>query len=185
LLFPTISFAIFFTLVFIAAWALKEKNEWRKWLLLGASYVFYGWWDWRFCFLLLGASVVAWVAGLQLDHSEDVQRRKWIVGLAVLAMLVVLGFFKYYGFFLSSLQDILFAIGWQRDLPFLEIILPVGISFFTFQAISYVVDVYRGDVTARRSPLDVLLYISLFPQLVRSEERRVGKECRSRWSPYH
>jgi len=166
LLFPTISFAIFFTLVFIAAWALKEKNEWRKWLLLGASYVFYGWWDWRFCFLLLGASVVAWVAGLQLDHSEDVQRRKWIVGLAVLAMLVVLGFFKYYGFFLSSLQDILFAIGWQRDLPFLEIILPVGISFFTFQAISYVVDVYRGDVTARRSPLDVLLYISLFPQLV-------------------
>lgn len=166
LLFPTISFAIFFTLVFIAAWALKTQNVWRKWLLLGASYIFYGWWDWRFCFLLLGASLVAWVAGLQLSQSDDGQRRKWIVGLAVAAMLVVLGFFKYYGFFLSSLQDLLFAIGWQRDLPFLEIILPVGISFFTFQAISYVVDVYRGDVTARRSPLDVLLYISLFPQLV-------------------
>ena len=80
--------------------------------------------------------------------------------------MLVLGFFKYYGFFLNSLQDVMFAIGLQRDLPFLQIILPVGISFFTFQAISYVVDVYRGDVAYREKPLDVLLYISLFPQLV-------------------
>ena len=138
----------------------------RKCLLLGASYLFYGWWDWRFCFLLLSASLAAWVAGLGLAKFEADDDRKKIVALTVSALLCVLGFFKYYGFFLSSLQDALFAIGWQRDLPFLQIILPVGISFFTFQAISYVVDVYRKDISARRNPIDVLLYISLFPQLV-------------------
>lgn len=166
LLFPTISFATFFILVFAASWALKSRAEARKWLLLVASYIFYGWWDWRFCFLLFGASMVAWFAGLLLERTSRINTRKTIVGFAVASMLVVLGVFKYYGFFLSGLQDVLFALGWQRDLPFLEIILPVGISFFTFQAISYVIDVYREDVTARRSPLDVLLYISLFPQLV-------------------
>ncbi|MFD0914996.1 MBOAT family O-acyltransferase [Pseudahrensia aquimaris] len=166
MLFPTITFAVFFCLVFWAAWTLEERLEARKALLLGASYVFYGWWDWRFCALLAGASLVAWLAGLRLSETNDPTRRKRIVALACAALLIVLGFFKYYGFFLSSLQDAIFALGLERDLPFLEIILPVGISFFTFQAISYVVDVFRGDVEARRSPLDVLLYISFFPQLV-------------------
>lgn len=135
-------------------------------MLLGASYIFYGWWDWRFCFLLLAASFVAWGAGLKLQTTVAVKAKKQIVGLACGLLLVILAFFKYYGFFLSSLQDLLFATGLERDLPFLQIVLPVGISFFTFQAISYVVDVYRGEVRARENPLDVLLYISLFPQLV-------------------
>ncbi len=138
----------------------------RKLMLLAASYVFYGWWDWRFCFLLLSASLSAWVAGLGLLKFNTDRDKRIIVALAAGALLGVLGFFKYYGFFLASLQDALFAIGWQRDLPFLQIILPVGISFFTFQAISYVVDVYRNDIEARSNPIDVLLYISLFPQLV-------------------
>ena len=166
MLFPTVTFAIFFVSVFAASWALQTRTEARKWLLLIASYVFYGWWDWRFCFLLLAASLVAWIAGLQLAQMDTEKHRKWVVGIATSLLLSILGFFKYYGFFLDSLQDLLFSVGWQRDLPFLEIILPVGISFFTFQAISYVVDVYREQVSARRSPLDVLLYISLFPQLV-------------------
>jgi len=166
MLFPTVTFAVFFVVVFAAAWALQQRHDARKYLLLIASYVFYGWWDWRFCFLLLAASLVAWIAGLRLSGTDDVKSRKLTVGCATVLLLGVLGFFKYYGFFLDGLQDMLFAVGWERDLPFLEIILPVGISFFTFQAISYVVDVYRGDVEARRSPLDVLLYISLFPQLV-------------------
>ena len=166
LLFPTTTFALFFTLVFAGAWALNSNLTARKLLLLAASYVFYGWWDWRFCFLLLGASLVAWISGLMLTTDRYEPWRKPIVMAACAVLLLILGFFKYYGFFLESLQELLFAIGWGRDLPFLQIILPVGISFFTFQAISYVVDVYRNDVTARRNPLDVLLYISFFPQLV-------------------
>ncbi|EFL87991.1 MBOAT family protein [Ahrensia sp. R2A130] len=162
LLFPTPTFAIFFPLVFAAAWALREREVARKWLLLGASYVFYGWWDWRFCFLLLLASLVAWAAGLAQRDGP----RKGVVTVAVIALLGILAAFKYYGFFLQSLQDGLFALGLQRDLPFMQIVLPVGISFFTFQAISYVVDVYRREVIAREAPLDVLLYIALFPQLV-------------------
>lgn len=148
------------------AWALREQENYRKLLLLGASYLFYGWWDWRFCFLLLMASLVAWSAGLIIQKSADVRRKKTAVGVAISLLLGVLALFKYYGFFLASLQDLLFAIGWQRDLPFMQIVLPIGISFFTFQAISYVVDVYRNEVKARESPLDVLLYISFFPQLV-------------------
>ena len=153
-------------MVFVFAWSWRTQPTVRKWLLLLASYVFYGWWDWRFCFLLLGASLIAWLAGVWLGKVDGPRERKSVVAFAVVALLGVLGFFKYYGFFLSSLQDLLFAIGWQRDLPILQIILPVGISFFTFQAISYVVDVYRGQIDARRQPLDVLLYISFFPQLV-------------------
>lgn len=162
MLFPTLTFAIFFPLVFVAAWELRDRKVARKWLLLGASYVFYGWWDWRFCFLLLLASLVAWAAGLAQRDAAN----RGVVALAVTLLLGILAVFKYYGFFLQSLQDGLFALGLQRDLPFMQIVLPVGISFFTFQAISYVVDVYRRKVEARRAPLDVLLYIALFPQLV-------------------
>ncbi len=135
-------------------------------MLLTASLVFYGWWDWRFCFLLLGAALTAWLAGRLIGRCSDQRFRKTTLVISIATLLLILGFFKYYGFFLTSLQDILFAVGWQRDLPFLQVILPVGISFFTFQAISYVVDVYRRQVAHRENPLDVLLYISLFPQLV-------------------
>lgn len=166
MLFPTITFAVFFTGIFAFAWALRERNDARKIMLLIASYVFYGWWDWRFCFLLLAASLVAWIAGLGLDRLKATRSRKIVVAVSVAILLGILGFFKYYGFFLDSLQEVLFTLGWQRDLPFMAIVLPVGISFFTFQAISYIIDIYRGHVAARRSPLDVLLYISLFPQLV-------------------
>ena len=166
MLFPTLTFAVFFTLVFSFAWVLRCRNDRRKLFLLAASYVFYGWWDWRFCFLLASASFVAWGAGRLIGDSADKKFQKQVLAAAVTLLLGVLGFFKYYGFFLNSLQEILFAMGLQRDLPFLQIILPVGISFFTFQAISYVVDVYRGAVTYRKNPLDVLLYISFFPQLV-------------------
>ena len=138
----------------------------RRVFLLAASYFFYGWWDWRFCFLLALASLIAWGSGLTLRHSATDRARRVIVAVAVAVLLAILGAFKYYGFFLDSVQGALLALGWQRDLPLMQIILPVGISFFTFQAISYVVDVYRGEFVARRSPLDVMLYISFFPQLV-------------------
>jgi alginate O-acetyltransferase complex protein AlgI len=166
MLFPTPEFAIFFFSIFLAAWALRERLEWRKALLLVASYYFYGYWDWRFMALLAGSSLLNYTAGLLLAGSEDEKLRRRIVIVAVALNLGVLGIFKYYNFFMDSLTDLTVALGIQRDMPFLEIILPVGISFFTFQGISYVVDVQRGHIKPVYSPLDLFLYISFFPQLV-------------------
>jgi D-alanyl-lipoteichoic acid acyltransferase DltB (MBOAT superfamily) len=165
-LFPTLEFGIFFLLVFVATWLLRDRLDLRKGLLLAVSYFFYGYWDWRFLGLLALSSAVNYAAGIALVQSAEAARRKWVVGAAVALNLLVLGFFKYYGFFLTSLADLLASMGLQRDLPWLDIVLPVGISFFTFQGISYVIDVYRGEVEPVRSPLDMFLYISFFPQLV-------------------
>lgn len=166
MLFPTLEFAIFFIIVFAVSWEIRDRYEARKLFLLGASYFFYGFWDWRFLGLLALSSGMNYAAGLLLSRTEDAQNRRLIVGVAVALNLSILGFFKYYGFFLEELGSILINLGIERDLPLMEIILPVGISFFTFQGISYVVDVYRREVAAVRSPIDLFLYISFFPQLV-------------------
>lgn len=166
MLFPTPEFALFFFAIFIAAWALRGNNEARKALLLAASYFFYGYWDWRFMALLAGSSAFNYTAGLALAVSRDEITRYRIVVIATAANLGVLGLFKYYNFFMDSLTDLALGLGVQRDMPFLELILPIGISFFTFQGISYVVDVYRRHIKPVHSPLDLFLYISFFPQLV-------------------
>lgn len=166
MLFPTLDFALFFLIVFALAWELRNHNEYRKVFLLGASYFFYGYWDWRFTALLAASSLINYIAGRLVGITEDERQRKQLVAIAVALNLAILGFFKYYGFFLDSLVDLLAQTGLERDLPFLEIILPVGISFFTFQGISYVVDVYRRKVEPVATPLDIFLYISFFPQLV-------------------
>jgi D-alanyl-lipoteichoic acid acyltransferase DltB (MBOAT superfamily) len=166
MLFPTLEFALFFATVFMLSWALRAHQEPRKALLLAASYFFYGYWDWRFLALLAGSSAFNYAAGLALAATSDARTQRRIVVGAVGANLVVLGLFKYYNFFIDSLTDLLLTFGLQRDMPFLEIILPIGISFFTFQGISYVVDIYRGHAQPVRSPLDLFLYISFFPQLV-------------------
>ena len=166
MLFPTLDFALFFLIVFAVAWELRNHNEFRKVFLLGASYFFYGYWDWRFTALLAASSLINYTAGRLVGITQAETQRKQLVAIAVVLNLVILGFFKYYGFFLDSLADLLVRSGLERDLPFLEIILPVGISFFTFQGISYVVDVYRRKVEPVVTPLDIFLYISFFPQLV-------------------
>jgi len=166
MLFPTLDFALFFMVVFAVSWELRNRQDARKVFLLAASYFFYGYWDWRFTALLAASSLVNYAAGRMIGVSHDGRDRKIYLGVAVVLNLAILGFFKYYGFFLDSLATLLASAGLERDLPFLEIILPVGISFFTFQGISYVVDVYRREVEAVDSPVDVFLYISFFPQLV-------------------
>lgn len=167
MLFPTLDFGVFFLVVFAVSWALSAQLDLRKAFLVGASYFFYGYWDWRFCFLLLGSSLINYLAGRVIDRpGASPVLRKWVLRGAIVANLGSLGFFKYYEFFIASLNEMMWDLGLQRELPFLEIILPVGISFFTFQGISYVVDVYRRDIAASRSLLDVMLYISFFPQLV-------------------
>lgn len=167
MLFPTLGFGLFFILIFFGSWGLRAFPNLRKYFLIIVSYYFYAAWDWRFCFLLLGSSLLNYAAAYLISQPARSQSAKrWILGLSITANLVVLGFFKYYGFFIGSLADLLLYLGWERDLPWLDVILPVGISFFTFQGISYVVDVYRGQLKHPGSLADVILYISFFPQLV-------------------
>ncbi|WP_439816834.1 MBOAT family O-acyltransferase [Zavarzinia sp. CC-PAN008] len=166
MLFPTLDFALFFVVVFALVWATGRHNEARKAILVVASYVFYMQWDWRFAGLLAGSSVMNWAAGLLIARADDMGRKKLILGIAVALNLAVLGFFKYYDFFIGSFNDMMADFGLERELPFMDIVLPVGISFFTFHGLSYIIDVKRGVIQARRSVLDLLLYISFFPQLV-------------------
>jgi len=168
MLFPTLSFGLFFLVVFTAVWAVSASNEWRKILLLLASWVFYGAWDWRFVALLIGSALLNWgaariIAGL--DPAEQASTRKTVMLAGVAANLCLLGFFKYYGFFLEQMGGLLAALGFARDMPLMEVVLPVGISFFTFQGMSYLVDVWRGRIDAARL-LDVTLLMSFFPHLV-------------------
>lgn len=161
MVFPTLEFVLFFGAVL--GLSLVVGCRLRNAFLIAVSYLFYAAWDWRFCGLLATASLVAWLGGLGVARpSLRVPAR--VVSITVL--LGILGFFKYYGFFLLSLSQLLESVGLGRDLPWMSVVLPVGISFYTFQAISYVMDVQRGHVAARRNPGDVFLYISFFPQLV-------------------
>ena len=166
MLFPTLAFGVFFLFVYFTSWSLDRENGRRKLFLLLASWFFYAQWDWRFVGLLILSAVLNWGVAALIARSDDDSRRKWLVGLGVAFNLLVLGFFKYYGFFIEQAGELLAQFGWGRDLPLLQVILPVGISFFTFQGISYVVDVHRRKTPVARSLLDVMLLMSFFPHLV-------------------
>ncbi len=163
MVFPTLQFIGFFAVVLLLNGLVWNRNGWRKALLITASYLFYAAWDVRFLLLMAFVSATAYLGGLYVTRPGWGRVTK-IVSIA--AMLAVLGLFKYYDFFTLNLQRLLQDTAFARDLQWMTIILPVGISFYTFQAISYIMDVARGDVAARRNPADVFLYISFFPQLV-------------------
>jgi len=166
MLFPTLTFGLFFLLIYSASWLLKGSNEWRKIVLLIASWIFYGWWDTRFVLLLIASGILNWgTARLILAADDKPRLRKALLALGVAANLIILGFFKYYGFFMVQVEDLLHALGWQRDLAIMQVVLPVGISFFTFQGMSYVIDIYRRQ-TAPATLLDMTLLMSFFPHLV-------------------
>jgi D-alanyl-lipoteichoic acid acyltransferase DltB (MBOAT superfamily) len=131
-----------------------------------ASYFFYGWWDWRFLSLLVLSTALDYGFGLKIHEQGDKGKRKaWLVA-SVCANLGILGFFKYFNFFAGSLETAMHALGWQVDTVTLRIVLPVGISFYTFQSMSYTIDVYRRDLEPVRRFWDYALYVSFFPQLV-------------------
>ena len=165
MLFPTIQYAIFFTVVLVASWLLTSRPVRWKLAMLAASYVFYAAWDARFVLLLLCATVFNQVMGVAIHGAEDGVRRRRRVRLAVAGNLAILGWFKYYGFFVASLKNLLASVGLDSPFPLLEIVLPVGISFFTFQAISYVVDIGRRRIEPA-PPIDFAVYLAFFPQLV-------------------
>jgi D-alanyl-lipoteichoic acid acyltransferase DltB (MBOAT superfamily) len=164
-LFPTSQFAIFFAIVLPLSWALMSRPRWWKPFILAASYVFYASANWRFCLLLAGITVWNQGAAQLIHRTEDDRRRGIYCAAAVAGDLLALAVFKYYGFFTQDIDRLLQGIGLGLPLPLLTIALPVGVSFFTFQAISYTVDVKRR-VIEPASLLDTAIYLSFFPHLV-------------------
>lgn len=164
MLFDTFNFLLFLPCVVLAFHALPAR--FRKPFLLLASYAFYAFWDYRFCSLLLGSTVFAYYVGLRIEDAKVPEvRSRWLTA-GILANVLLLVFFKYFNFFVESFRASFAALGVQVHLTTLQVILPVGISFFTFQKISYVVDVAKGVTPAARRPLDFALYVAFFPPLL-------------------
>src|ERR1051325_9381309 len=162
--FVSFEFAAFLAGVYVLHWSCRDASV-QKWLLTIASYLFYAVWNWRFCFLMLFVTSNAFAAG-QLLAGATSGRRKTLLAASIGLDLAVLGFFKYYDFFLSNVVAALADLGISASLPVMRIILPVGISFYTFHAISYVVDVYRAKIEPEKSFINIAFYISFFPQLI-------------------
>lgn len=163
MLFNKPEFAVFLLVVLVAYYCLTWR--WQNVLLLAASYLFYGWWDWRFCSLLLFSTILDYSVGWHLPRVAT-YRRKILLVISLAGNLGVLGFFKYYGFFLESFLDLCDLFGIEANVHAMKVILPMGISFYTFQTMSYSIDIYRGKLEPTRNFVTFALFVSFFPQLV-------------------
>lgn len=168
MLFNSFSFGIFLLLVGTLYWTVFNRSRQRRnWFLLAASYFFYGCWDWRFLFLIMFITATDFVFGRLIHEKDEQKTRKWLLASALIINLSVLGFFKYFNFFIESANSLLGLVGLgDSHLHTLNIILPVGISFFTFQGLSYVIDIYRRQYEPTRDIVAFSTFIAFFPQLV-------------------
>ena len=167
MIFNSITFAVFLPIVFAIYWGLSNRKlVYQNILLLVASYVFYGFWDARFLVLIFASSLADYLIGLQLAKAEKKEKRKKWLGLSLLINLGVLFSFKYFNFFLDSFAMLVETFGFQANKSTLKIILPVGISFYTFQTLSYTIDIYKEKIKPTRSFIDFFAFVSFFPQLV-------------------
>ena len=180
--FNSFEFLVFLPIVFVLYWFVFKKREWQNLLIVTASYVFYGWWDWRFLFLIVFTSVCSFYSGVLIERFErgirpplapPTQEGKWrrkqrmVCAVNLVVNFLILGVFKYYNFFADSLAQLIWGLfHYQLDWVTLNVILPVGISFYTFQALSYTIDVYRKDVPVTKNIIEFCAFISFFPQLV-------------------
>ena len=165
MLFPTVEFAIFFPIVLAISWALMSRQPLWKPFIVVASYIFYAAADPRFCLLLGAITLVSQLAAVGIHRTENERARKWLCAGGVVFDLGILAVFKYYGFFVTDVSDVLDTVGLGMPLPLATIALPVGVSFFSFQAVTYVVDVKRRQ-TEPANLLDAAIYLSFFPHLV-------------------
>jgi alginate O-acetyltransferase complex protein AlgI len=166
MLFNTFQFAYFFALLFPTYWLLRNRYRCQNVLLLAAGYYFYACWNPKFLALLILSTVMDYACGLAVDRIEAPRQRKLFVGLSMALNLGMLGYFKYYNFFAESLQATLGRAGLSVSLAHLNVVLPIGISFYTFQSMSYVIDVYRKDIKPTRNLLEFATFVSFFPHLV-------------------
>ncbi|MBQ6141191.1 MAG: MBOAT family protein [Kiritimatiellae bacterium] len=168
MLFNSIDFLVFLPVVFAVYWCAARSVRLQNLVVVVASYVFYGWWDWRFLGLMAFTSAWSYVAGaVELSRADAGKPpSKFVVATSAVVNLGVLGAFKYYDFFIGEAVAFLGSLGFEAHAPSLRVILPVGISFYTFQALSYTIDVYRRQIRPTRDPIAFFAYISFFPQLV-------------------
>ena len=167
MLFNSFDFLLFLPIVFLLYWFVFKSRKIQNLFLVAASYVFYGWWDWRFLFLIAITSICSYASGILLERYEGRRKWQWMVSFANITLnLLILGVFKYYNFFMESFEGLFRSIGYQIDWVTLDVILPVGISFYTFQALSYTIDVYKKKLPATHDIVEFFAYICFFPQLV-------------------
>jgi D-alanyl-lipoteichoic acid acyltransferase DltB (MBOAT superfamily) len=167
MLFNSITYFIFLALVFTLYWGVLKKNfKWQNILLFIASYCFYGWWDVRFLILIFISSIVDFFLGRAIFHQTEKRKKLHILGLCMAINLGMLGYFKYYNFFIESFVVLLTSVGIQPNIHSLQIILPVGISFYTFQSLSYSIDIYREKIKPTNDFVSFMTFVSFFPQLV-------------------
>jgi alginate O-acetyltransferase complex protein AlgI len=167
MLFNSIQFAFFLPIIFVLYWSFNKKNlKLQNLIILIGSYYFYSCWNWKFLFLLIFSTLLDYISGLKIEKSQNDSVRKFWFWLSIILNLGFLGIFKYYNFFAESFADLLSNFGLNVDVLTLQIILPVGISFYTFHGLSYVIDVYKNQIRAERNFIDYSVFVSFFPLLV-------------------
>ena len=167
MLFNSIEFAVFLPIVFILYWFVFQKSlKWQNFFIVITSYIFYGWWDWRFLFLILFSTVQDYCIAYWIEKENSQKKRKLLLSISIITNLGFLGFFKYYNFFIDNFITAFSFFGTKPSIHTLNILLPVGISFYTFQTLSYTIDVYRRNLTATKDFIAFSAFVSFFPQLV-------------------
>jgi len=166
MLFNSLEFVIFFPIVFLLYWTLVNKLKLQNVFLLIVSYIFYGWWDWRFLSLIIISSFVDFFVGQRIQNATNDKSRKFFLMISIFVNLGILGFFKYFNFFIESFCNAFTLLGHPIEPYSLNLILPVGISFYTFQTLSYSIDIYRKNLKASEDIVSFFSYVSFFPQLV-------------------
>jgi len=172
-LFDSPIYFLFLIIVVLVYWRLPWRRQ--NWMLLVASYFFYGWWDWRFLGLMMLSTTLDYFIAFRIDGAADPKRRKAFLILSLVLNFTFLGFFKYFNFFVDSFLAAAAAMGVHHlSAPLLRVLLPPGISFYTFQEVAYIVDVYRRKQQPARSYIDYALFVSLFPHLIAGPIQRPG-----------
>ena len=166
MLFNSIDFAVFLPIVFLLYWALNGRLRLQNAFLILSGFVFYGWWDWRFLGLLIFTSGTDYLVAMGMEKATADGRRKGLLAISLVANLGLLGFFKYYDFFITGFHDAFTFLGLPFGLETLGLVLPVGISFYTFQSLSYTIDVYRKQLRATNDPVTFFAFVSFFPQML-------------------
>ncbi len=167
MLFNSFEFLLFLPIVFVLYWHVFRKRKWQNLLIVIASYFFYGWWDWRFLFLIALTSLFSFGSGLLIEeYKRNKHISRFLSAFNIIVNLSILGVFKYFNFFVENIDALFGQLGYHLDWGTIHIILPVGISFYTFQALSYTIDVYRGQIKPTKDIIEFFAYISFFPQLV-------------------
>ena len=176
MVFTSFAFLIFISIVLVLYWYIFNKNlRVQNALILCSSYFFYGWWDWRFLGLIVFSSFTDYFVGLAVHNSDNIKKRKFLLAISITVNIGLLAFFKYFNFFIESANDLLLTFGFNSSINTLRIILPVGISFYTFQTLSYTIDIYRQKIEPTRSVLTFFTFVAFFPQLVAGPIERAAR----------